>query len=168
MALKSILMPLSMPPKASRKTRTLDRDGRAGTHSGPNAGSAIEDAASHRCIRNSDDVPKAEALGLKLQNVGANFECMRERNLRREAPATYLKRNYKAPGRAMDYVRVTRSFFAVSAANQGTVYYSRCNFSGRSGGTIHCVDIKYPVSEKQAWDDIVTRISRSLEPREGG
>src|SRR5689334_15324249 len=91
-----------------------------------------------------------------------------QRNLRREAPATYLRRNYKAPGRAMDYVRVTRSFFAVSAVNQGTVYYSRCNFSARSGGTIHCVDMKYPVSEKRAWDDIVTRISRSLEPREGG
>jgi len=87
-----------------------------------------------------------------------------QRNLRREAPATYLKRNYKAPRRAMDYVRVTRSFFAVSAVNQGTIYYSRCNFSRRSGGTVHCFDLKYPASEKRAWDGIVTRISRSLGP----
>jgi len=91
-----------------------------------------------------------------------------QRNLRREAPATYLKRNYKAPRRAMDYVRVTRSFFAVSAVNQGTIYYSRCNFSRRSGGTVHCFDLKYPASEKRAWDSIVTRISRSLEPLERG
>jgi len=91
-----------------------------------------------------------------------------QRNLRREAPATYLKRNYKAPRRAMDYVRVTRSFFAVSAVNQGTIYYSRCNFSRRSGGTVHCFDPKYPASEKRAWDSIVTRISRSLEPLERG
>ena len=91
-----------------------------------------------------------------------------QRNLRREAPATYLKRNYKAPRRAMDYVRVTRSFFAVSAVNQGTIYYSRCNFSRRSGGTVHCFDLKYPASEKRAWDNIVTRISRSLEPLERG
>jgi hypothetical protein len=91
-----------------------------------------------------------------------------QRNLRREAPATYLKRNYKAPRRAMDYVRVTRSFFAVSAVNQGTIYYSRCNFSRRFGGTVHCFDLKYPASEKRAWDGIVTRISRSLEPLDPG
>jgi hypothetical protein len=91
-----------------------------------------------------------------------------QRNLRREAPATYLKRNYKAPHRAMDYVRVTRSFFAVSAVNQGTIYYSRCNFSRRFGGTVHCFDLKYPASEKRAWDGIVTRISRSLEPLDPG
>ena len=91
-----------------------------------------------------------------------------QRNLRRETPRTYLKRNYKMPRRAMDYVRVSRSFFAVSAVNEGTIYYSRCNFSHKSGGTIHCFDLKYPAHEKPAWDDIVTRISRSLEPPERG
>jgi hypothetical protein len=24
------------------------------------------------------------------------------------------------------------------------IYYSRCNFSRKSGGTIHCFDLKYP------------------------
>jgi hypothetical protein len=91
-----------------------------------------------------------------------------QRNLRRETPASYLKRNYKAPRRTMDYVRVTRSFFAVSAAHEGTIYYSRCNFSRRSAGTIHCFDLKYPADEKRAWDDIVTRISRSLGPIKRG
>jgi hypothetical protein len=91
-----------------------------------------------------------------------------QRNLRRETPATYLKRNYRTPGQAMDYVRVTRSFFAVSAVHEGTIYYSRCNFSRRSSGTIHCFDLKYPAQEKRVWDDIVTRISRSLGPLERG
>jgi hypothetical protein len=91
-----------------------------------------------------------------------------QRNLRRETPVTYLKRNYRTRGRTMDYVRVTRSFFAVSAVQEGTIYYSRCNFSRGSGGTIHCFDMKYPAREKRAWDDIVTRISRSLGPLERG
>jgi hypothetical protein len=89
-----------------------------------------------------------------------------QRNLRRERPATYLKRNYRTSRRALDYVRVTRSFFAVSALKEGTIYYSRCNFSRNSGGTIHCFDLKYPASEKRDWDDIVTRISGSLVPLE--
>jgi hypothetical protein len=87
-------------------------------------------------------------------------------NLRQETPATYLRRNSRAPQRIIDYARVTRSFFAVSAVDRGTIYYSRCNFSRKSGGTIHCFDLKYPASEKRAWDQIVTRISRSLQPLE--
>jgi hypothetical protein len=89
-----------------------------------------------------------------------------QRNLRGETPASYLKRHYTASRQAIDYARVTQSFFAVSAVDQGTIYYSRCNFSRRSGGTIHCFDLKYPAIEKRAWDDIVTHISRSLEPFE--
>jgi hypothetical protein len=89
-------------------------------------------------------------------------------NVRHETPRTYLKRNYRVPRATIDYVRVTLSFFAVSAENKGSIYYSRCNFSRESGGTIHCFDLKYPAQEKRAWDDIVTRISRSLEPSERG
>ena len=68
----------------------------------------------------------------------------------------------------MDYVRVTRSFVAGAAVHEGTIYYSRCNFSRKSGGTIHCFDLKYPASEKRAWDKIVTRMSLSLGPLERG
>jgi hypothetical protein len=88
-----------------------------------------------------------------------------QRNLRHETPRTYLRRNYRAPQGVLDYVRVTRSFFAVSGVQEGTIYYSRCNFSR---GTVHCFDLKYPAKEKRAWDDIVTRISRSLAPLERG
>jgi hypothetical protein len=47
------------------------------------------------------------------------------------------------------------------------IYYSRCNFS-RSSNTIHCFDLKYPAHEKRAWDDVVTRISRSLASSQRG
>jgi hypothetical protein len=65
-----------------------------------------------------------------------------QRNVQHDTPATYLRRTDRVPRAAMDYVRVTRSFFAV------------------------CFDLKYPEREKRAWDDIVTRISLSLEPLE--
>jgi hypothetical protein len=71
------------------------------------------------------------------------------------------------PRRMIEYVRVTGSFFAISTVMDGVIFYSRCNFSPRSN-TIHCFDLKYPASEEQAWNDVVTRISRSLEPLERG
>jgi hypothetical protein len=90
-----------------------------------------------------------------------------QHNLRHETPRTYLRRNYRPGGVELDYVRVTRAFFAISGIKEGAIYYSRCNFSRRSR-TIHCFDLKYPAHEKRAWDDIVTRISRSLAPLERG
>jgi hypothetical protein len=44
----------------------------------------------------------------------------------------------------LDYERVTRAFFAISMERDGTVYYSRCNFSRSAGGSIHCFDLAYP------------------------
>jgi hypothetical protein len=90
-----------------------------------------------------------------------------QENSRKETPRTYLKRNNSVPRRMIEYVRVTPSFFAISTAMKGTIYYSRCNFSPRTGA-IHCFDLKYPASEKHTWDDVVTRISLSLEPLERG
>ena len=68
---------------------------------------------------------------------------------------------------ALDYERTTRSFFAISLERDGVVYYSRCNFSGRREGAIHCFDLVYPQDEKRAWDPVVTRISLSLRPKHG-
>ena len=85
-------------------------------------------------------------------------------NETRATPARYLRDNLKAPRAALDYQRVTSSFFAISGASGGTIYYSRCNFSSNAGGAVHCFDLKYPEREKRAWDDVVTRISRSLRP----
>ena len=82
-----------------------------------------------------------------------------------DTPASYLRKNLRMPRSALDYERVTRSFFAISTEGQGTVLYSRCNFASR--GTVHCIDLVYPQDVARAWDGIVTRISRSLRPFEG-
>jgi hypothetical protein len=83
-----------------------------------------------------------------------------------ESPARYVRENFKVPRRTIDYKRVAPTFFAISAVHQGEIYYSRCNFSRRSGGTVHCFDLRYPAREKRAWDPIVTRLSLSLRPLE--
>jgi hypothetical protein len=80
-----------------------------------------------------------------------------------DTPAGYLRKNLRQP--MLDYERVTRSFFAISMEREGTIYYSRCNFSARHS-TIHCFDLVYPQSDKKAWDPVVTRISLSLRPLE--
>ena len=81
-----------------------------------------------------------------------------------ETPSTYLQNKLRYPRSAIQYQRVTRSFFAISTETDGTIYYSRCNFSANAGGAIHCFDLMYPQTEKKAWDGVVTRISRSLRP----
>jgi hypothetical protein len=81
-------------------------------------------------------------------------------------PATYLRRNLRISRSALDYARLTRSFFAISSERDGVILYSRCNFSGGAHGAIHCFDLKYPQEEKRSWDAVVTRISLSLRPLE--
>jgi hypothetical protein len=85
-----------------------------------------------------------------------------------DTPASYLKNNLRLPRTALDYERVTPTFFAISSSRQGLIFYSRCNFSADAGGVLHCFDLVYPQREQRAWDAIVTRISRSLRPLEGG
>jgi len=80
-----------------------------------------------------------------------------------DTPASYLRKNLRQP--MLDYERVSRSFFAISMERDGTIFYSRCNFSARRS-TIHCFDLVYPQSEKTAWDSVATRISLSLRPLE--
>jgi hypothetical protein len=84
-----------------------------------------------------------------------------------ENPASYLRHNLRLSRSALDYVRITRSFFAISSERDGVILYSRCNFSGGRRGAIHCFDLKYPQEEKRSWDAVVTRISLSLRPLEG-
>lgn len=83
-----------------------------------------------------------------------------------ENPTTYLRHNLRMERSTLDYVRITRSFFAISWEGEGVILYSRCNFSGGARGTIHCFDLLYPQEEKRAWDGVVTRISLSLRPLE--
>ena len=83
-----------------------------------------------------------------------------------EYPKTYLRNNLRMDRSALDYVRIARSFFAISSERDGVILYSRCNFSGGSRGVIHCFALKYPQEEKRSWDAVVTRISLSLRPLE--
>jgi hypothetical protein len=84
-----------------------------------------------------------------------------------DSPASYLRNNLKIPRSVLTYHRVTHSFFAIATRQEGSILYSRCNFSSDPKGAIHCIDLVYPEPEKRAWDGIVTRISRSLRPLEG-
>jgi hypothetical protein len=83
-----------------------------------------------------------------------------------DTPRTYLRKHLRVNRSVLDYVRIARSFFAISSERDGVILYSRCNFSGGAGGTIHCFDLKYPRVEKRSWDAVVTRISLSLRPLE--
>jgi len=79
-------------------------------------------------------------------------------------PRQFMRSYFPGPRSTLTYDRVTRNFFAVSARRHGMIVYLRCNFSSVGGAALHCVDIRYPANEKRAWDEIVTRISRSLRP----
>jgi hypothetical protein len=83
-----------------------------------------------------------------------------------DSPAIYLARNLRVENSAIEYKRITRSFFAISMEHNGMVYYSRCNFVRQDIPSIHCFDLQYPQQEKRSWDAVVTRISLSLRPLE--
>jgi hypothetical protein len=113
------------------------------------------------------------AAGEAEKGVGQRFESSDGRavltvyvreNEDGDTPASYLRKNLRQ--RVLQYERVTRSFFAISMERDGTIYYSRCNFSRWARGSIHCFDLVYPQDEKRAWDPVVTRISLSLRPLE--
>jgi hypothetical protein len=93
----------------------------------------------------------------------ARLEIFTLANQRGETPAQFLGRIFPDDRRQLHYDRVARNFFAVSQERNGRVLYRRCNFV--DSGVIHCIDLQYPLSEKRAWDDIVTRVSLSLRPR---
>jgi hypothetical protein len=80
------------------------------------------------------------------------------------SPGAFMRANFPAQRSALTYDRVSRNFFALSTRRDGMIVYLRCNFSSGRASNLHCVDIRYPANEKRDWDDIVTRISRSLRP----
>ena len=85
-------------------------------------------------------------------------------NTQRLSPRAFMQSQFPAHRSTLTYDRVARNFFAISTRREGMIVYLRCNFSRAGGSSLHCVDIRYPIGEKRAWDDTVTRISRSLRP----
>jgi hypothetical protein len=116
------------------------------------------------------DGPTTRGVGrqFKTPDGRATLAVYSQRNDARDTPASYLRKNLQSSRTGLDYERVTPEFFAIAAVMRGSIYYSRCNFSNNAGRAIHCFDLKYPVQERQSWDGIVTRMSRSLRPLHGG
>jgi len=81
------------------------------------------------------------------------------------SPEQFMRNQFPVPRSTLTYDRVTPTFFAISSRRKGMIVYLRCNFSSNAGGSLHCVDLRYPVNEKRAWDAIVTRVSLSVRPR---
>jgi hypothetical protein len=100
-----------------------------------------------------------DSYGERLETNDGKAELTVEAgpNSDNDTPASFLAKRHPPPH--MQYRRVTSRFFAVSGYKRDKVYYSRCNFSH---GIVHCLTIDYPASEERDWDDIVTRISLSL------
>ncbi|WP_028350448.1 hypothetical protein [Bradyrhizobium murdochi] len=78
-------------------------------------------------------------------------------NAQNDSPASFLAK--MRPPAGIIYRRITSDFFVVSSIRKERIWYNRCN---RGNGTLNCVMINYPVSEKRQWDDVVTRISHTL------
>ncbi len=116
------------------------------------------------------DGPADRGVGrqFKTPDGRASLAVYSQRNDARDTPASYLRKNLQSSRAALDYQRVTPEFFAIAAVMRGSIYYSRCNFSNNAGRAIYCFDLKYPVQERESWDGIVTRMSRSLRPLNGG
>ena len=94
----------------------------------------------------------------------AEIEIYSLPNTAHHTPRSYLAAKMKIDPATLHYERVTARFFALSAAREGKIYYTRCNFSGGGVGAMHCVYLGYPQSEKREWDSIVTHVSYSLRP----
>src|SRR3954454_13087375 len=106
----------------------------------------------------SEEAGQPDRYGRRFQTSDgrANITIQATPNLANDPPAAFLAK------KRIQYKRVTPRFFAVSSYKGDKVWYDRCNFSRR---LVHCVLISYPASEERDWDDIVTRISLSLNGR---
>ncbi|CAN5335225.1 hypothetical protein BH11PSE4_BH11PSE4_37190 [soil metagenome] len=88
----------------------------------------------------------------------ANLTVQSVRNASDDPPAVFLAR--MKPPAGVIYRRVTPRFFVVSSVRDGKIWYNRCN---RARRMMNCILINYPAAEKRRWDDVVTRISRTLD-----
>jgi hypothetical protein len=105
--------------------------------------------------------PQGTGQRFRTSDGRAQLSIYALQNDRGFTPASYLRTNLQVPRESLTYQRIAPGFFAISARHEGMIYYSRCNFASAA---IHCVYLTYPAPEKQAWDAVVTRISRSLRP----
>jgi hypothetical protein len=162
--LAGTLATLSLVPGAEAQTRSRPPAFDWQTFLVPEFGTTVEYPAP---IFSVPDGKAEKGFGQRFNSADgrAVLTVYTRENEAGDTPASYLKNNLRTGRSALDYERVTRTFFAISSVRQGLIFYSRCNFS--ADAAIHCFDLVYPQQEKRAWDAVVTRISRSLRPLNG-
>ncbi|WP_314952697.1 hypothetical protein [Bradyrhizobium cosmicum] len=120
----------------------------------PETGTAVDIPASIF----TEEAGKPDGYGQRFRSADGRADLTVQAVPRTgESPAAFLAR--KNPPSGIIYKRVTPRFFVVSSVKRDTIWYDRCNFSGRY---VHCVLINYPAAEKRRWDSVVTRISNTL------
>ena len=122
----------------------------------PSTGTSVDMPVS---IFTSDAGPPEGGTGRRFftEDRRADLTVQSVPNPENDSPATFLAR--KQPPAGISYKRITSDFFVVSSIRKDRIWYNRCN---RGNGTMNCVLINYPSEEKRQWDDVVTRISRTL------
>ena len=122
----------------------------------PSTGTSVDMPVS---IFTSDAGPPEGGTGRRFftEDRRADLTVQSVPNPENDSPATFLTK--KRPPAGIIYKRITSDFFVVSSIRNDRIWYNRCN---RGNGTMNCVLINYPSEEKRQWDDVVTRISRTL------
>jgi hypothetical protein len=83
-------------------------------------------------------------------------------NADNDTPKSYVENYVEEDGAGISYRQITDRFFVVSGTKDGKIFYQRCNFLTQPDAVVHCFEISYPEQEKEKWDAIVARVSRSL------
>jgi hypothetical protein len=100
--------------------------------------------------------------GFRTRDGRATLSIYGHWNVESETPEEAARKAMNFRDAVYDYIRITDRFYVVSGTSQGNIFYQRCNFSPKPVGIVDCIALDYPAQEKKQWDDIVTRISRSL------
>jgi len=122
----------------------------------PSTGTSVDMPVS---IFSSDAGPPEGGTGRRFftEDRRADLTVQSVANPGNESPATFLAK--MRPPAGIVYKRITPDFFVVSSIRKDRIWYNRCN---RGDGTMNCVLINYPAAEKRQWDEVVTRVSRTL------
>lgn len=129
------------------------------TYANPRFGTLIDYPAE---LFSERDPPPANSDGQRFHSVDgrARLAVYAFYNIDADTPQSYLDK-YPADG-PTSYRRVTPRFYALSSRRGDDINYQRCNFDGRTDGTIHCFEITYPAAEQARFDPIVKRLGSSL------
>src|ERR1051326_7364332 len=127
------LATLVVPAQADNPDRTADSFPGPGwrTYVDSVSGTAVEYPA--RLFSVEAGAPeRGSGQGFRTEDGRARLIVYTLPNEERRSPRSYLERHLVFAPRALDYTRVTRSFFAISGVRDDDVFYTRCNFPHRA------------------------------------